>query len=321
MWKEDLCQIQDLDTGYPSADNCAISCSWKYITHKNISCSIKYTQFPEHRHSERGSPPKPLSASELTLQEPGTVEGGRKKHLEGVSHFTCSWMLQQVRQAVPWAACLSPVSAQGALCPSPVCRHPPPPMVGMEDSNPFLWQRKCQNLVHIVQKASCKVFLCVYVWVFCTPDLILLPPQRVGVLPAPGRDGSPTAPGPSQSSQTNVILLKAAGGRQTTTAQETLPDWRLSVTACGKPDVFSCVEQFYEPPAGKGKPPLPPCCHNTSQENFHQGKGSALPTARRKFETTWDVSVLSTRPSALQISSHSQMLQDRSCLDQSHHWN
>lgn len=146
MWKADLCQIQDLDTGCPSPDVCAISCSWKYITHKCISCSIKYTQFPEHRHSEQGSPTKPLSAAELTLQEPCTAEGGRQRLLEGVSHFTCSWMLKQVRQAVPWAAWLSLVSVRGAQCLSPVCRHPPY-MVGMEDSNPHLWQCKCQGLV------------------------------------------------------------------------------------------------------------------------------------------------------------------------------
>lgn len=149
MWKADLCQIQDLDTGYPTADKCAISCSWKYIIHKYISCSIKYTQFPEHRHSEQGSPTKPLSASELTLQEPCAAEGGRKKHLEGVSNFTWSWMLKQVRQAVPWDACLSPVSVQGAPCLSPVCRHSPR-RVGMEDSNPYLWQCKCQGLVQTV---------------------------------------------------------------------------------------------------------------------------------------------------------------------------
>lgn len=149
MWKADLCQIQDLDTGYPSADEWAISCSWKYITHKYISFPIKYTKFPEHRHLEQGSPTKPLSASELTLQEPCTAEGGRQKHLEGVSHLTCSWMLKQVRQAVPWDPCLSLVSAQGALCLSPVCRHPLC-MLGMEDSNPYLWQCKCQGLVQTV---------------------------------------------------------------------------------------------------------------------------------------------------------------------------
>lgn len=61
-------------------------------------------------------------------------------------------------------------------------------------------------------------------------------PSVLGVLPAPGWDEFPTAPGPSQSLQTNFILPKAAEGGQAMAAQETLPDWWHSVRACGKSD-------------------------------------------------------------------------------------
>lgn len=88
--------------------------------------------------------------------------------------------------------------------------------------------------------------------------LFLSPPQHVAVLPVLGWDEFPTASGPSQALQTNIItILKAADGGQATTARvETLPDWWLSVRAGGKPDVFACTEQLDEPLAGKGKPPL-----------------------------------------------------------------
>lgn len=259
MWKADLCQIQDLDTGYPSADVCAISCSWKYIIHKYISCPIKYTQFPGHRHSQQGSPPKPLSASELPSRS--LHSGGRKTKALGRCE---SFHLQLDVKAGQTSCTLRCLLVSGVCTGSsePVCCVQTSCMDGGDGgfkSLPLAVQMSGFGAECIKKPPA--TFFSGYVCVFCTFHLMLFlfPPHCVGVLP--------TASGTSQSWQTNIILSKAAEEGQATTAQ----DWWLSVRACGKPEVFTQMEQLGEPPAGKDKPPLPPCSHYTSQENLPAG--------------------------------------------------
>lgn len=275
MWKEDLCQIQDLDTGYPSADVCVISCSWKYIIHKYISCPIKYTQFPEHRHSQQGSPPKPLSASELPCRS--LHSGGRKTKALG----RCESFHLQLDVKAGQTSCTLRCLLVSGVCACLLCAEILHGWWGWRiqiptsgSANVRVWFRECK-------KASCYVFL----WVCAC---VLHPSSDAWFYFHPIVLGyCPTASGTCQSWQTNIILSKAAEGSQATTAQE----WWLS--ACGKPEVFTRMEQLDETP---------------SQKTFQQEDGAALPTAPRKLEPTWGVSVLHSHPFALQSSSHSWML-------------
>lgn len=122
-------------------------------------------------------------------------------------------------------------------------------------ANVRVWCRLCR-------KHSCKIFsLCVCV--SCTLHLMpfLFPAQCVGGLPHSLR-AQPVL------TDKHYSFKNSRGERTRTTAQETLPDCWLSVRPCGKPDVFAYMEQLDEPPAGKGKPPVPPCSHYSYQENL-----------------------------------------------------
>lgn len=167
-------------------------------------------------------------------------------------------MLKQVRQDVPWNACLPPVFIKGAFL------HVP----WMQTSSTWWWVRSIQTPAssnanvrvwcRLCKKPSRKAFpcvVCVCVYYTLPLTLFLFPTACWGIASSRLRCVLHPASETSQSFQINTIILKAAEGGRATTAQKTMPDWRVQVRACEKIDFLFAWSNGNKLLIGKVKAP------------------------------------------------------------------